>query len=95
MSCLILYVITLHHKLHHYGIRDLANNWILSDLSNRKQFFSVNGFNSTTLSVGYGVPTKGVSFMFCSFLFHIIDLLNAIKFSQLLIFADDTCLLNT
>ena len=32
----------LPHKLHHYGIRDLANNCFSSYLSNRKQFFSIN-----------------------------------------------------
>ena len=39
---------TLLYKLTHYGIRDLANSWFSSYLSNRKQFVTINGFNSET-----------------------------------------------
>ena len=39
----------LAHKIHHYGIRDLANNYV----SNRKLFVSINEFIfSTTQSQG-------------------------------------------
>ena len=79
-------------KLHHYGIRDLANNWFSSYLSNRKQFVSINGFNSTAqvLNMMYHRGQFRVPF----FLIFINDLHNAIKFFQPLHFADDTCLLN-
>ena len=36
----------LLHKLSHYGIRDIANCWFSSYLSNRKQFVTINGFDS-------------------------------------------------
>ena len=48
----------LLHKLSHYGIRDLANSWFSSYLSNRKQFVTINGFNSEMQSLRYGVPQK-------------------------------------
>ena len=38
----------LSSKLCHYGIRELANKWFESYLTNRKQFVSINGFESTT-----------------------------------------------
>ena len=81
------------HKLHHYGIRDLSNNGFSPYLSNKNQFVSINGFSSTTQSLGYGVPQESV-LGFLLFLIYINDLHNAIKFSQPLHFADDTCLLN-
>ena len=81
------------HKLHHYGIRDLANNWFSSYPSKRKQFVSINGFNSTTQSLRYGVP-HGLVLGPRLFLTYINDLHNAIKFSQPLHFVDNTCLLN-
>ena len=36
----------LLQKLHHYGIRGLANKWFKSYLTDRKQFVSISGFNS-------------------------------------------------
>ena len=36
----------LLHKLSHYGIRDIANCWFSSYLSSRKQFVTINGFDS-------------------------------------------------
>ena len=43
----------LAHKIHHYGIRDLANNDFFCYVSNRKLFISINEFIfSTTQSQG-------------------------------------------
>ena len=43
----------LAHKIHHYGIRDLANNYFSCYVSNRKLFVSINEFIfSTTQSQG-------------------------------------------
>ena len=85
----------LLHKLSHYGIRDLANSWFSCYLSNRKQFVTINGFNSETQSLKYGVPQWSVlPSPPLLFLIYINGLHNEIRFSQPLHFADDTCLLN-
>ena len=36
----------LLRKLEHYGVRELANDWFKSSLSDRKQFVSINGHDS-------------------------------------------------
>ena len=48
------------HKLSHYGIRDKANCWISSYLSKRKQFVTINGFDSEMQSFQYEVPQGSV-----------------------------------
>ena len=50
----------LLHKLSHYGIRDIANCWFSSYLSNGKQFVTINGFDSGIQSFQYGVPQGSV-----------------------------------
>ena len=50
----------LLHKLSHYGITDMANCWFSSYLSNRKQFVTINGFDSVIQSFRYGVPHGSV-----------------------------------
>ena len=40
----------LIQKLRHYGIRGTANDWFASYLNNRKQYVSINGFNSDLLT---------------------------------------------
>ena len=80
----------LLYKFSHYGIRDITNCWFSSYLSNRKQFVTINGFDSETQSFQCGVPILGPLL----FVISINDLHNAIKFLQSFHFADDTCLLN-
>ena len=46
----------LSKKLEHYGVRGLANDWFPSYLTNRKQFVSINGFESTLREMKYGFP---------------------------------------
>ena len=62
-------------------------------LLNRKQFVTINGFDSEIQSFQYGMPQGSV---LCPLLFltYINDLHNTIKFSQSFHFADDTCLFN-
>ena len=80
-------------KLEHYGIRGLANEWFRSYLSNRKQYVSINGHESSLASVSYGVPQGSVLGPLL-FLIYINDLNQAIKFCKVHHFADDTNLLH-
>ena len=43
-------------KLKHYGIRGVAYSWFQSYLKDRKQYVSINGYNSKHLSISLGVP---------------------------------------
>ena len=81
------------HKPSHYGIRDIANCWFSSYLPNRKQFATINGFDSEIQSFQYRVPQGSVLGPLL-FLIYLNDLHNVIKFSQSFHFADDMCLLN-
>ena len=83
----------LLHKLSHNGIRDITNCWFSFYLSNRKQFVTINGFESEIQSFQYGVP-QGSVLGPVLLLIYINDLHNAMKFSLSFGFADDTCLFN-
>ena len=79
-------------KLEHYGIKGIANDWFRSYLTDRTQITSVNGFVSEYRDMKYGVPQGSVLGPLL-FLIYINDLHNAIKFSTVHHFADDTNLL--
>ena len=79
----------LCEKLNHYGLRGNVNNLIQSYLSNRKQYVSLNGFNSDIKDIECGVP-QGSSLGPLLFLIYINDFRLCLKKSKAGHFADDT-----
>ena len=84
----------LLHKLEYYGLRGICNDWFKSYLSDRKQFVSVNGYNSDLMPVGCGVPQGSVLGPLL-FLIYSNDLHKAIQYCKVHHFADDTNLFHT
>ena len=81
----------LLNKLQYYGIRGVAWNWFSSYLENRKQFVSVNNYNSSVMVINYGVPQGSVLGPLL-FLLYINDIPYADSAAILNLFADDTSL---
>ena len=79
-------------KLNHYGIRGVSNDWFKSYLSNRSQYVSINGYESSLAVINCGVPQGSVLGPLL-FLLYINDLNQAIKFCKVHHFANDTNLL--
>ena len=50
----------LLRKMSHYGFSGIANKWFESYLSNRSQYVSINGVDSSCKSVDFGVPQGSV-----------------------------------
>ena len=44
----------------HYGVKGISNKWYESYLTDRKQFVSINGFNSNISTITSGVPQGSV-----------------------------------
>ena len=47
-------------KLNHYWIRGVSNDWFKSYLSNRNQYVSINGYESSLAVINCGVPQGSV-----------------------------------
>ena len=75
---LILLNMISFYQIEHYGVRGLADEWFKSYLSNRKQYVSINGYNSNLPDVKFGVPQGSVL---------------GLKFCEVRDFADDTNLI--
>ena len=78
--------------MNHYGVRGVSNDWFKFYLSNRNHYISINGYESALAAVNCGVPQGSVLGPLLSLLY-INDLNQAIKFSRIHHFADDTNLL--
>ena len=80
-------------KLHHCGIKGIANHLLKSYLTERKQFVSLNDITSTALTFEYGV-TQGSILGPLLFLIYINDLPNSLVTTPRF-FADDTAIFIT
>ena len=80
-------------NLEHYSICGVANEWFKSYLSIRKQYVSINGYDSNLADVKFGVPQGSVLGPLL-FLVYINDLNQALTFCKVHHFADDTNLIH-
>ena len=79
-------------KLAHYRVSGIENNWFKTYLTDRKQHATVSGQKSDNALIEFGVPQGSVLGPLL-FLIYINDLNQAIKFSRVHHFAEDTNLL--
>ena len=82
----------LCNKLNYYGFRGKINGLLKSFLSNRKQFVSINGYDSSCLEIKCGVP-QGSTLVPLLFLLYINDLRFSLKHAITSHFADDTIII--
>ena len=81
----------LCNKLELYGVQQQELSWFRSYLSNRKQFYRVNGVDSDVGDLEVGVP-QGSCLGPLLFLIYINDLPQAVQASSVTMYADDTSL---
>ena len=80
-------------KLEHYGFRGKCYKFLRSYYQNRKQYVHLNGFNSLTMTVRYGVPQGSILGPLCFSLF-INDMPLAVE-EETILFADDAAFVIT
>ena len=79
----------LLHKLECYGVRGNSHKWFASYLSNRYQRVQVNGCLSNWRKLKCGVP-QGSILGPLLFIIYINDITACCKFTNIIMFADDT-----
>ena len=77
------------HKLHAIGISGSLHEWLMSYLTDRRQFTEVNNCRSTTDFVRYGVP-QGSLLGPRLYTIYVSDLPDHIDSGDLYMYADDT-----
>ena len=75
------------------NLNGLANEWLKYYLSNRKQYVSINGYDSNLADVKFGVPQRSVLGPLL-FLLYINNLNQTLKYSKVHHYADDTNLIH-
>ena len=84
----------LIQKLEHYGVRGISKKWSSPYLTNRKQFVSIDNYNSTTKTILTGVP-QGLVLGPLLFLIYINNLHKCVKYFKTYNFADNTNILQS
>ena len=84
----------LLNKLHHYGIRGIAHDWIKSYLKNRVQYVHIKGKNSSKNCLEYGVP-QGSILGPLLFVIYINDIPEIQRFAKFILYADDANIILT
>lgn len=84
----------LLHKLSHYGIRGIANEWFKSYLRDREQFVSISGQHSTKQKLKYSVP-QGSILGPLLFIIYINDMPNINALAKFILYADDANIIIT
>jgi hypothetical protein len=84
----------LYTKLSYYGIRGITLELFKSYLTSRKQYVYSSGVSSDLLNVTHGVP-QGSILGPLLFIIYINDIVKCSSVLRLLLFADDTTLLNS
>ena len=79
-------------KLSHYGIRGIANEWVCSYLTKRKQYVIVGNQVSALNEISAGVPPGPVLWPLHKFIY-INNLHKCMKYSKTYHFADDTTII--
>ena len=84
----------LLQKLKYYGISETSLKWFQSYITNRKQYVQFQNVKSNLATISTGVP-QGSIIGPLLFIIYINDLSNATSFFNPMIYADDTCLINS